>query len=75
MLVENLEETSLIAERLVYDYVSSVDVDISQFALPQELVRSCRGSHSKYLAAQEEKKKNQTVDEIGKKRKLLQEEM
>ena len=40
MLVENLEETSIKGQRLLYDYIASKNVTIHEFIIPKEVTLS-----------------------------------
>lgn len=55
MLVENLHEESLVAQRVVYDAVQSAG-GISSVQLEKDLLTFVRGSNSRYLEALERKR-------------------
>ena len=42
LLVENLQEKSLISQRIVYDHINSHDIVIRQYELPNDLLKSCK---------------------------------
>ena len=75
LLVENLQQISLISRRLICDYVSDFSKPISGIPLTNEMLKSCRLAHSRYVVALE-KKRNPTVSqEKSLKRKLKFEEI
>ena len=75
LLVENLQQTSLISQRLICDYVSYFSKPIPEIPLTNDLMKSCRLARSRYVAALEEKR-NETVSlEKSRKRKLKLEEI
>ena len=53
MLVENLEETSIKGQRLLYDYMASRNVTIHEFIIPREVTLSRKSAYCKYKAAME----------------------
>lgn len=88
ILIENLKEESLIAQRVVYDAVSHAG-GVEKVEISHKMIQSVRSSHSRYrealesqkrmnaAAAQkcgEKKKRDLEVEELrNKKRKLLEE--
>ena len=62
LLIENLSEKSLINQRIVVDYMKSNDYKPFNTPLINELIRSVRDAHRKYIE-----------DLHGKKKELLQE--
>ena len=60
LLVENLQQTSLISQRLICDYVSNFSKPIPEIPLTNEMLKSCQLAHSRYVVALE-KKRNATV--------------
>ena len=42
MLVENLEETSLIGQRIVFNHMSCTGIEIQDFTLTNDLTLSCK---------------------------------
>ena len=53
MLVEDLKETFIKGQKLLYDYMASKNVTIHEFIIPKELTLSCKSAYSKYKAAME----------------------
>ena len=49
LLVENLQQISLISRRLICDYVSDFSKPISGIPLTNEMLKSCRLAHSRYV--------------------------
>ena len=66
ILVENLQELSLINQRIVYDHMKDSWDDISNFVISKDLAKNCKafakGTHKRYTASleakREEKQKN-----------------
>ena len=56
LLVENLQQT-LISQRLIYDYTSDFSKPISEILSTNEMLKSCRLAHLRYVAALEKKRK------------------
>ena len=48
LLVENLQESSLIAQRLVLDHMSANYFESHTFPIDRNLIRSVKGSHQRY---------------------------
>ena len=53
VLVENMQELSLVSQREVGDYLHHVDKPISVVPMPNDLLKSSKLAHSRYLAALE----------------------
>ena len=68
LLVENLSQESLIAQRLVYDRVRSFDGKVHDFPITQKLILACKLAYQKYNQAQSEKKVNTEVGMKAEKR-------
>ena len=67
MLIENLEEKSLIGQRLVYDHMSSIGTKIEDFTVSNKLALSCNSANAKYTVDLEEKRAmNESNDKINK---------
>ena len=56
ILVENLQELSLISQCIVYDRIKDSGDDIANFVISKDLAKSCKGAHKKYAAALEAKR-------------------
>ena len=74
LLTENLEEVSLISQRLVYDHINDSQLSITKIPLPNELLKSCKLAH-RYNSALENQKLKVNKDENERKRKLKMEEI
>ena len=75
LFVENLQQTSLISQSLISDYISDFSKPISEILLTNKMFRSSGLTHSRYVAALE-KKRNATVSqEKSLKQKLKLEEI
>lgn len=75
VLVENMEKSSLISQRLVIDYLHHADKAIWELPLPAEMLKSCKLAHSRYFAALEAKKAEKADTANDLKRKLKREEI
>ena len=76
ILVENLKETSLISQRIVYDYMKvGQPLPLHEFSVPRGLLLSWKCAHSQYVAFLEEEKRSKQKTEIATKRKLVEEEI
>ena len=51
LLVENLNETSMKGQRLIYDYFTSLNVKLHEYIIPKELLFSCKQAHARYEEA------------------------
>ena len=75
MLVENLEETSIKGQRLLYDYMASKNVFIHEFSILKEATLSCKSAYSKYKATVESARAEIVNESCEKKRKILIDEI
>ena len=60
LLVESLNQQTLIGQRKVYDYFSSLGIDIHENEILSGLTKSCKSAYPRYTAALEKKKKAST---------------
>ena len=42
LLVENLQEKSLVSQRIVYDDINSNEIKVQEYDLPSDLLKSCK---------------------------------
>ena len=75
MMVENLEETSIKGQRLLYDYKASRNVTIHEFVIPREVTLSCKSAYCKYKVAMESTRAETVRESFEKKRKILIDEI
>ena len=75
LLVDNLQGKSLVSQRMVYDHIKSNKITIHGYELPSDLLKSCKLSNRRYNAALEDAKKQEKVDMVARKRKLIDEEI
>ena len=68
LLVENLNQQALIGQRKMYDYFSSLGIDIHEHEIPPGPTKSCKSAYSRYAAALEEKKKGKASTQKNLKR-------
>ena len=52
LLVENLEEISLVSQ-CICDYFASLGLPVHEYHIPNDLVKSCKGAQARYVAAME----------------------
>ena len=71
LLVEHLQEKSLVSQRMVYDHNNSNKINIHEFKLPSDLLKSCKLSNHCFNAALEETKKQEKIGAVARKRKLI----
>ena len=75
LLVENLQEKSLVSQRMVYDHINSNKINIHEYELPSDLLKSCKLSNRRYNAALEETKEQEKIGTVARKRKLIDEDI
>lgn len=75
LLVENLEETSLISQRITYDHVQTSKQDLHQFHISQGLIKSCKLARSRYSQHLEDQKSIVAAGRKAEKRKIIREEV
>ena len=75
LLVDNLQEKSLVSQRMVYDHIKSNKITVHGYELPSDLLKSCKLSNRRYNAALEDAKKKEKVDMVARKRKLIDDEI
>ena len=75
LLVENLQEKSLVSQRMVYDHTNSNKINIHEYKLPSDLLKSCKLSNRRYNAALEETKEQEKIGTVARKRKLIDEDI
>lgn len=75
LLVENLSQQTLIGQRIVYDYFTSLNVKIHEYKITGDLSKSCKLANSRYKSALAEKKKTKEGNENDRKRKLMMDEL
>ena len=75
LLVKNLGEQSLIGQHLICDYFTSLDTNIYEYVIPNNLVKSCKLAYSNYKIALEQTKENTKACENNRKRKLKVDEI
>ena len=73
--IENLENKSLCAQRLVYDALKCCKKDIHDIEITTKMVTSCKTARSRYVIALEEAKKSRENEIVNNKRKLIADEI
>lgn len=82
LIVENLQEESIVAQRIVHDNIS-FNGGVLEIPLTKELLISVKGSHQKYLASlnakkedskreKQKKKVREETEDLAKKRSIVQ---
>lgn len=71
----NMEEDSLIAQRLIYDVLQKHDGDVSEYPITKDLRKSCRQAHSRMVLDKEKKKLEVERSDQQLKRKSKQDEI
>ena len=74
LLVDNLSENSICAQRLVFDYVQSCG-GLLNVPITREVILAAQSGRMKYTQYLEEKKKGQIESEATRKRKLCLDEI
>ena len=76
IIVENLQQKSLISQRLVYDYITVKHASsLYEYAIPNTLLFKCKSSHAKYVQFLEDQKKANERAEKCRKRTLILDEI
>ena len=75
LLLENLQEKSLVSQRVVYDHINSNNIKISEYELSNDLLKNCKLANRRYNTALEEARKQEKVDTVARKRKLIDEDI
>ena len=75
LLVENLQQLSLVSQRIVSDYLTDFGKSIIKVPLTNALLKSCQLAHSRYTTALEMNKNEAHAQEKDRKRKLKVEEI
>lgn len=75
ILQDNLQEKSLITQRLIYDTLNCSDLEPHQFAVSSELRKSCKFAHAKYKADLDKQKEGKVAAEKALKRKNTTQEL
>ena len=75
LLVEKLQEKLLVSQRMTYNHINSNKINIHEYELTSDLLKSCKLSNRRYSAAQEETKKQEKTGTVARKRKLIDEDI
>lgn len=70
LLVENLQEESIVCQRMVYDHVNCSGKSITEVPMTNALLKSCKLAYSRYAAALQEKKEKSDGELKDRKRKM-----
>ena len=71
----NMEEESLIAQRVIYDALSSANADAATFPISKQMRESCKKARQRQKLAAEQKKSDEVSSAKTLKRKLKGEEV
>ena len=72
LMVENLKESYLVAQRIIYDYMKSKELNPETIDITKHLVVGVRSAKQKYTAHLEEQKKAKKLSDKEKRQKALQ---
>ena len=75
LLVENMYEKSICAQRLASYFVKSSNKEVHEIEIENELILSCKVAHSKYKIDLEDAASSSTNDEKSSKREMIQDEI
>ena len=75
LLVENLQEESIVCQRMVYDHVNCSGESITEVPMTNALLKSCKLAYSRYAAALQEKKEKSDGELKDRKRKMKKDEI
>ena len=70
-----MQQTSLISQRTIYDHVTATKQDVHNFIIANELMKSCKLVHSRYVRYLDENKRKLFLLRQLKKGKLITEEI
>jgi len=62
LLVENMEEDTIVAQRMVFDVIRVVGMDVTQ-GISKKMIGCVKQSHSAYQSAKQLKKEKQSAEE------------
>ena len=63
LLVENMEEDTIVAQRIVFDAIRVVGMDVMKIDISKKMIGCVKQSHSAYLSAKQLKKEKQSTEE------------
>ena len=63
LLVENMEEETIVAQRVVFDAIGVAGMDVTEVDISDKMIGCVRKSHSVYQSAQQLKKEKQSAEE------------
>ena len=75
LLVENLQEKSLISQQIVHGHINSIKIKVQEYNVSINFLKSCRLANSRYITTLEKGRKQKDDSVISKKRKLVNEEI
>lgn len=75
LLIENLQEKSIVSQRVVYDHLQSSNVDLHEYQLSNGLLKSCKAARQRYGTHLEDQKRKVNEDKKSNKRKSITDEI
>ena len=75
VVTPNLRNEMLVSLRTVYDVVNCMNIDLSNFMIPEELLAYCRGARTRYEQHLVDPKKEHQASKCARKRKAVLEEI
>ena len=71
LLIENLQEKSIVCQRDVYDHLQASKVDLHNYPISSGLLKSCKSARQRYSTHLEEQRSKVKADQKSNKRKLI----
>ena len=75
LFVENLQEESIVCQRMVYNHANCSGKSITEVPMTNALLKSCKLAYSRYAAALQEKKEKSDGELKDRKRKMKKDEI
>lgn len=63
LIVENMEEETIVAQRIVFDAIRVAGMDVTKVDISKKMIGCVRQSHSAYQSAQQLKKEKQSAEQ------------
>ena len=74
MLVENLQEKSLVSQQIVHGHINSNKIKVQEYDISIDFLKSCRLANGRYITTLEKAIKQKDDSIISKKWKMVDEE-
>ena len=73
LLVENLQEESLVSQQIVHSHINSNKIKVREYDISSDFLKNCRLASSRYITTLEKVRKQNNDSIISKKWKLVDE--